>query len=131
MGDLSWLRHVVRTGAVVGLLALGACGSDTAEEPAATVGSSPTAQTSDDAGADGLPACDDVWQTGETLPAGYAGCVQDGATVEVDALACSSGQKFVTFEESHYAVVGGLVREVEGEIDTDRAYRKAVRSCRA
>lgn len=72
-----------------------------------------------------------MWLTGETLPEGYAGCEQDGEVVTGDRIACSSGQTFITFEDSHYAVLGGLVREVEGEIDSDSTYRKAVRSCRA
>lgn len=130
MGDQTWLRHAVLSVAVVGLLAIGACGSDT--EDSAPAGDEASAGTSQDTDAAGdLPACDEVWRTGEELPRGYEGCTEDGATVPPAAISCSSGQTFVTFEESHYAVVGGLVREVEGDIDTDPAYRDAVRSCRA
>lgn len=128
MGDHSWLRHAVLSVAVVGLLALGACGSDDDAAPAGEASSGASQET----GAAGdLPACDEVWQTGETLPRDYEGCSEDGSTVPPEAISCSSGQTFVTFEESHYAVAGGLVRQVEGDIDTDPAYRKAVRSCRA
>lgn len=136
MGALSWLRRLTSGLVAVGVVTLAGCGEESSSEgsatPEPTVASSPTASGSptESAGPD-LPACDEVWQTGETLRRGYAGCEQDGETVPVDALRCSSGQKFVTFLSSHYAVVGGVVREVEGDIDSDEKYRAAVESCRA
>ena len=114
---------------MIGLLALGACGTDTVDSAGPEATASSDHEASEATGA--LPECAEVWRTGETLSDDYAGCQRDGETVRGDRLACSSGQVFYTFTDSHYAVVGGLVREVQGDIDSDPAYRKAVRSCRA
>lgn len=134
MGALSWLRRLAPGLVVVGVLGFAGCGGESTDSAPATVESTPPAPTgtpTESAATEDLPACDDVWQTGETLTRGYAGCEQDGETVPVDALRCSSGQKFVTFLDTHYAVVGGSVREVVGDIDSDKKYRAAVESCRA
>lgn len=131
MGALSLMRRLAPGLVVVGVLGLAGCGEESTSPTAESTPPAPTATPTESAAAEDLPACDDVWQTGERLPRGYAGCEQDGETVPVDALRCSSGQKFVTFLDTHYAVVGGSVREVDGDIDSDKKYRAAVESCRA
>lgn len=77
------------------------------------------------------PGCADVWVTGQLIPRGYAGCNAGGAFVEPDVLGCSSGQRFVTFDDRWYGVLGGTVREAESSLEQDREYRASVASCRA
>ncbi len=125
---------------VVLLGAVGACGGgdDEATDPAGStppsVSSAPDGDGSPTAAPEvppGTPACGDVWSEGATIPRSYDGCVQDGALVEREVLACSSGQRLVTFADRFYGVAGGEVRVSEQALEDDRDYRSAVRSCRA
>ncbi|VXB12483.1 hypothetical protein [Nocardioides sp. AX2bis] len=127
-----------RTGAallaVVLLGALGACGGDADEaaDPAAAGTPSPSAPSSSAAEVPaGTPDCADVWSEGVTIPRSYQGCVQDGALVEDDSLACSSGQRLITFDDRYYGVAGGDVRVSEQSLADDADYGSSVRSCRA
>jgi hypothetical protein len=56
--------------------------------------------------------------------------VLDGDEIPPDVLECSSGQRLVRFDETYYAVRGGLIREAPDGFDADADYRAAVRSCR-
>lgn len=132
-----------RTGAallaVVLLGALGACGGgdEEAADPAASTSpsESPSESPSDAPSSPEVPAgtpdCGEVWTEGATIPRSYAGCAQDGVLVADDSLACSSGQRLVTFEDRFYGVAGGEVRVSEQSLDDDPDYGSSVRSCRA
>ncbi len=130
--------------AVVVLGALTACGADDeqAADPAASSASSASAEASESSSAApeapdapevpaGTPDCDDVWSEGATIPRRYAGCVAAGALVEDDSLACSSGQRLVTYDDRFYGVAGGEVRVADEALVDDRDYVQSVRSCRA
>lgn len=120
--------------AVVLLGALAACGGgdEEASDPAASTSASasPAPSSSPEVPA-GTPDCGEVWTEGATIPRSYAGCAQDGALVEDDSLACSSGQRLITFEDRFYGVAGGEVRVSEQPLDDDPDYGSSVRSCRA
>jgi hypothetical protein len=127
-------RRVAPAIVLVALAGLAGCGADsggpTAEEPT-TATSSSEGPTSSPAPAD-APACEEVWAAGETIPRGYRGCSDEsGGYVERDGLACSSGQRMVTYADRFYGVIGGTVREAADSLEDDPEYRKAVRGCRA
>jgi hypothetical protein len=110
-------------------------GTDAGSTPSASAPSTPDPAPTSDATEEvppGSPACADVWQVGERIPRGYAGCVEDGAFVESDVLGCSSGQRLVRFDDTFYGVLGGTVRQAAaGPLTDDADYRRSVRSCRA
>lgn len=126
------LAPLVLTGAL-----LAGCGDDggtTATDPAA--GSEAPAPTSSDSSATPSaspapegPDCASVWVTGETLPGGYRGCVEDGRLVKPDGRYCEFGKPLITFDDRWWSVPGGRIGEAEGPLRRDRAYRDALRSC--
>lgn len=95
---------------------LAACGAST--EP------SPASET--------MPACAEVWQAGETLPADYAGCVDEDGSLQVsNAQACTAdtsqdGQAFATFGTSLYALTDGEIHQ--GAFNTP-TYDELYRAC--
>lgn len=115
----------------------GGAGEDTAPDPAArstpsnTPSSTPSSTPSGAPADPDAPACGEVWVTGETIPRGYAGCNDGEVFLEPDVMGCSSGQRFITFEDRWYGVLGGTVREGESPLAQDREYRSSVASCRA
>lgn len=124
-------------GALLVLTLFAGCGDDgggpavdtTAPDPAATSGSAPSESPSGSAAGD-APACEAVWVTGRSIPRGFDGCEVDGTLVEADVIGCSSGQRFVTYDDRWYGVLGGAVREGTSPLDQDREYRASVASCR-
>jgi len=110
------------------LLAAG-CGDDegdTAEDTSTDASASTSASPSSDAGA--LPACDEVWVAGETLPRGYQGCEQDGATVKPDKHPCSYGSAIVEFDDRFYAVTGKQINEVPSLAES-KQFQQALTAC--
>jgi hypothetical protein len=97
---------------ILGVAALGlsltACGSGTGDT------------------SDGLPKCGDVWVAGQTLPKGYSGCT-DGSTVEADVTIGKC--ELTTYRDHFYAIAGGTIRHVDGEIADDAGYRAAWVHC--
>lgn len=132
-------RLVLGIAGLVAVLAAG-CGDDDAD-PAPTlatersVESTPTSSTSPSTSPSvppGTPSCASVWQDGATLPRPYGGCAdQSGQYVSKDALACSSGQFIVRYDDRFYAVPGGTVHAVDAPLDRDSEYRAAALRCRA
>ena len=124
---------------VLAALCLTSCGSDGADADGAAASDRSSASTreAEEPGAalsvpPGTPECDDVWKAGATLPRSYDGCVdEDGQFVPRDALACSSGQRIIRFDDRFYGVPGGTVHEVPTSLEQDREYRAAVLRCRA
>lgn len=102
------------------LLPLAACGEATEDEPSAgSTAASPT----------GLPACEDVWVDGETLPEDYAGCFDGTADVTAQQRSCSIGQPLVTYDDMFYAMAGARINEVAGGLEADEGYQSALMSC--
>lgn len=126
--------------AVTGLLlACGlfvACGTESADDPAAT---SPTMQDESSAPPEGEsgdpnePLCADVWVDGEVLAKSYAGChdAEESRWVEAHVLRCSSDQRIVTFADSFYAVPGREIVAVDGSLAEDPDYTQMVAACTA
>ena len=116
------------------LITVAACssdeGSDT-EEPTATA----SATTS---GPATVPACSDVWNDGETLPADYAGCTPaEGATAGNIATCDNGADKYATYviknadniETPYFALLGGPIFEYTD--DEFGPYATAFRDCDA
>lgn len=113
------------------LVTLTGCGSETDEGDARATApaETPTSESAAEPSSD-LPACDEVWVDGATLPARYAGCVDaDGVEVAAESRECSIGKPLVTYGDAFYAVPGRVVNEVAGSLDEDPAYQSALASC--
>ncbi len=110
-----------------------ACGSDSGSESspgsASESSASPSGATSKPADAGG-PDCATIWVKGEQLDRGYRGCTQDGATVAVEKIGCSSGQTFVLFEDQFWAVKGGVIKYAPDGLTSSDAYREDMAACR-
>ena len=78
-----------------------------------------------------LPACDEVWVAGETLPDDYDGCVIQGDEIAVFSPAeCPSGDQYATHEDRFYAVVGDTIEESpSGDVFSDPTFQKFTQSC--
>lgn len=95
---------------------------------------SASASATDDASAaaePGAPDCASVWTAGGSIPRVYSGCNDGDIFVVRDTLACSSGQRFVRFDDRFYGVLGGTASAAKSSLDTDKGYRDALASCRA
>jgi hypothetical protein len=118
---------------------LSACGDDS-DSAAADPGDSestpsptkPTAEATDSAPTTpAWPACADTWVADAKLPLSYKGCLDGDQAVKADNLSCSSGQRIVRYDDSFYAVAGGMIHQASGPLEKDKAYLKSVRVCRA
>lgn len=60
---------------------------------------------------DSLPACDDIWVAGGTIPEDYAGCKDADDVLQVsDVQECTKNdQRFTTFGDQYYGVLGSAV----------------------
>lgn len=100
---------------VIAILLLAGCssggGSDGSADPYATAPPQGSEPTSASPQASPAPECDDVWQAGKTLPEDYTTCIEDGESVEPDALACTDGSSLMVHRDSLYAVTGGTIAE--------------------
>lgn len=74
-----------------------------------------------------IPACDDVWKLGATLPADYDGCTwPDGAIESPVVYDCDSGiGKFTGYDDRFFALIGGKI----GDATDQDAYGKAYAEC--
>ena len=126
------------------LALLSACGDDSDSAAADPVGSDssatettpsptePTAEATDSAPTTpAWPACADTWVADAKLPLAYKGCLDGDQAVEADNLSCSSGQRIVRYDDSFYAVAGGMIHQASGPLEKDKEYLKSVRVCRA
>jgi len=147
IGVTGWRAWVV--GAIVpGALLLGACGDDTAADPAAadssdspsaSVGTSepgepsPSDSPSEPSGsAEPLPdwpACDEVWVKDKTLPASYKGCLQGDIAVKALQEYCEFGKKLVIYNDRFWAVRGGKVNDANGRLKDSQDYLDDLASC--
>jgi hypothetical protein len=111
------------------LVLVAGCGDDegdSAEDPSGDTPSSLSPSATD--GGTGLPACDEVWVAGATLPRSYQGCEQDGTAVQADKHACSYGGAIVEFDDRFYAVAGKQINEVRSLAGSDQ-FRQALSAC--
>lgn len=112
----------------LGLALLAGCGDDAddvAKDPADSAGS-PSASRPVPAG---MPACQDVWKAGSTIPARYRGCVDGDTVVQAARRPCESGQVLVTYADAFYGVLGGPVNPVPGGLAKSPRYRQAKLAC--
>jgi hypothetical protein len=60
---------------------------------------------------DTLPSCEDVWVAGGTIPEDYAACRDDDGVLQVSEVqeCTSTDQRFTTFGDGFYGVLGGVV----------------------
>ena len=92
----------------------------------------PTAEATESAPATpDWPACADTWVADAKLPLAYKGCLDGDQAVKADNLPCSSGQRIVRYDNSFYAVAGGMIHEASGPLEKDKEYLKSIRVCRA
>lgn len=75
-----------------------------------------------------VPECSQVWQTGQTLPANYAGCSNGGTVEAAVEHACKSGPGLVAYGNS-WAQLGGPIQTAQGELAADPAYKAAFDGC--
>lgn len=128
-------RKLASIAAAVALLsALGACGSDdSTKTPVADPGASTpvaSATPTESAIPAGTPACDEVWQEGETLPKAYRDCVSAEETlVTPERIKCSSGQVILTHADMFWAVAKGEIHRADN-LNSDKGFQKAMSTCR-
>ncbi len=88
-----------------------------------------TSGSSSNGGGGGMPACDDVWVDGNTLPKDYEGCL-NGNTIEAAVTRdCKDGTKFTTYQDHFYAVLDDTIHANMGETAADPAYKTAYNKC--
>ena len=121
-------------------LALGGCGSETADsasdptasqstpsDPASTT--SPTSQTSPTTEAvPEWPACDSVWKGGATLKRSYKGCLDGEEPVKADRILCSFGTPIVTYAHRFYAQPGHQIHD-EGSLKDSAEFQHDIDVC--
>ena len=75
-----------------------------------------------------LPACDEVWVAGQTLPGDYEGCSDDeGVLMVSEVKKCTSiDGSFTTFGARYFAMLGG---EVSDAGQTSPEYDQAYTAC--
>ena len=117
MTSRNWLLAVVLSTSV-----LAGCGGDDSGEDAAQEASGAV---------ESLPACDDVWVAGETLPDDYDGCVIQGNEIAVFSPGeCPGGDQYATYDDTFYAVGGDTIEESpSGDIFSDPKFQKFTESC--
>lgn len=116
---------------VVPILLLAGCGDNSDAESASDPTPTESAVTETTKSADRLPDCADVWQDGETMPAGYRGCLDGDTKVARESRYCEFGKPLLTYADRFYAVPRGTIHEVRGSLEKDRGYRRALASCTA
>lgn len=97
-------------------------------ESAGTEPASSTAPTTS-APARVYPACSEVWIEGGRLPAGYRGCLQDGARVKPKTLWCTLGNKMFLFGTDFYAMERHPIQRASGGRAGDADFAAAAKSC--
>jgi hypothetical protein len=115
------------------LLLVTACGDDDGSDSAGSDTASGTPSTSESASpspSSDAPDCATIWVEGQTLDRRYQGCAQDGVTVAVEKVGCSSGQTFVLFNDEFWAVKGGIVKHAPDGLAASKAYREDMAACR-
>lgn len=74
-----------------------------------------------------LPACDELWTDGGTLPEDYRGCTDEGGEVTAPVtLNCADGDVLVTYDDRFIAAPGGEIIEVA--VDSAE-YERAFTAC--
>ena len=122
----------------LGTLLAGCSGDDpdsTATDPAGET-SSATASPTESATSEPTeseepkePQCADVWVDGAKLPGGYQDCYEGDQRVKADGRYCEFGKPLITYDNSFWAVPGGIIHEVEGKLLDDAGYRDSLHKC--
>ena len=117
-------RLAATTATFAALLALSACGTD--ESDSTSGPGAPTDPAATD-NSEAAPACELIWQEGETLPEDYEGCEDEGgAYLAAEWQPCGDPALEFTVSEE------GLAAKRGGTITADRAEIKALReACQA
>ena len=105
-------------------ISLTACGNESDQE-----GSGDTGNESSAPPEASVPACDEVWVEGETLPEDYEGCDLDGTVQAAVYYDCADGRKFAAYggvEPNLWAFYGDAINA--GGVD-DESYAEAFASC--
>ncbi len=76
-----------------------------------------------------LPACDDVWRPGRTLPADYEGCAQGDIMAFADPDECADGSRLHTYDDDLWAFAGRSVQRSPALRSEDPAFEDAERTC--
>jgi len=118
-------------------LALGGCGSETADsasDPTASqstpsdpvLTTSPTSPTTE--AVPDWPACDSVWKGGATLKRSYRGCLDSEEPVKADRILCSFGTPIVTYAHRFYAQPGHQIHD-EGSLKDSAEFQHDIDIC--
>lgn len=76
-----------------------------------------------------LPSCESVWLDGQTLPADYAGCLNDDGSASQDAItSCDDGSTLVQLDGWGYAFAGDTITSDRGGAYHDPALEAAAQS---
>lgn len=129
MAGMSLRRALVAI--VVPILLIAGCGDDSDADRASDPTPTESVATETTEAADLWPDCAKVWQDGETLPARYRGCLDGDTEVARESRYCEFGKPLVTYADRFYAVPRGTIHEVQGSLEKDRGYRRALASCTA
>lgn len=74
------------------------------------------------------PPCASVWAPGQRLPVNYEWCVADDGTPIAGPRIGSC--EVVTYDNQYYAIPGYRIRTANGVMSQDRAYQRALTSCK-
>lgn len=107
------MRRLVLALAVPALLMAGCSSDDDGGTPAGERSDSSASST--DAAAT-YPACDDVWQAGQTLPDGYEGCQEGDSVVAAVYYECKTGGQYTSYDDALFALEGGPIVETVGDV---------------
>ena len=134
LGSVRWVGALALV-----VVALAGCGGDdpdgTATDPAGATSSataSPTESASEapvESEKPKEPQCADVWVEGAKLPGNYQDCYEGDQRVKADGRYCEFGKPLITYDSSFWAVPGGIVHEVDGELLDDAKYRDSLHKC--
>ena len=121
--DARMKSRVIFSAALLAISVTGCGGGDSSSSDSTPQASGP---------AETWPSCDQAWQTGQTLPKDYEGCVIKGDSVAVfSPEQCPSGATYASYDDRWYAVPGDTIRESKGggNIFSDKDFQKFTQSC--
>ncbi|MGL5823753.1 MAG: hypothetical protein ACRCYU_02775 [Nocardioides sp.] len=136
---------LIRSGLIVAVLALAACGTDTTTSPISGIDASSRTQpasaspagTEESAPSSGAataqsaswPDCRVIWVPGDRLPRRYRGCLDGATSVPAQVRNCSSGGRLVIYGNRFYAALGGPINQVPGQLATDQDFQQVSTAC--
>lgn len=115
---------------VVSLSACGGNGSDGSPKAINSDGTVESTPGKTPSNGPKLPACEDIWKAGATLPTDYAGCILSGETRLEQSTKCKDGTRLIVHDEQFYALTSQKIVEVNvAPLEDSPAYGKVFSAC--